>query len=403
MKAEPAVKKRIVGLSLVTAVCLTGDSMLYIALPIYWENVGLTGLWQVGILLSINRLIRIVLGPLLGWLSSRIPRTSNLVIALILSGVITVGYGFAHSFAYWVLLRCLWGIVWMLLRMGAYITIADESTSENRGYLTGMYNGLYRVGSLFGMAAGGLLADTIGFSRVSILLGCLILITTPIAVLKLGKSSFGYQDEKTGYFWAHARKLKEFEVGRLLFTGLLLTMTFEGALCSTLSYVIHSFFTDRVELFSLIVGAATLSGLIQASRWALAPVISPIIGSLIDKSPKVRILTFIAALTIGGLGIGAMLWTRNVVLWSCAGLLVLLMATLLTVILDSWAAEKAADDSKYFMMTVYTISVDVGAAIGPVVGYLFHSPVVLFRFLLGVLFILVVIWTFSAQWRSIRT
>ena len=47
---------RIVGI--VTALTLFGDSMLYIVLPVYWKEAGLDALWQVGVLLSVNRLVR---------------------------------------------------------------------------------------------------------------------------------------------------------------------------------------------------------------------------------------------------------------------------------------------------------------------------------------------------------
>lgn len=49
--------------ALVTALSLLGDSMLYIALPLYWDQVGLESLWQVGVLLSINRFVRLPIAP----------------------------------------------------------------------------------------------------------------------------------------------------------------------------------------------------------------------------------------------------------------------------------------------------------------------------------------------------
>jgi len=47
----------IVVIALLTAVCLIGDSMLYVVLPTHWKEVGLFSLWEVGILLSVNRLV----------------------------------------------------------------------------------------------------------------------------------------------------------------------------------------------------------------------------------------------------------------------------------------------------------------------------------------------------------
>jgi hypothetical protein len=62
-------KKPVVVIALITAVCLLGDTMLYIVLPVYWQSFGLTSLF--GILLSINRIIRLPLNPIIGWLYPR--------------------------------------------------------------------------------------------------------------------------------------------------------------------------------------------------------------------------------------------------------------------------------------------------------------------------------------------
>ncbi|WP_152548991.1 hypothetical protein [Geomicrobium sp. JCM 19037] len=56
---------RVIQVALITAIALFGDAMLFIVLPLYYSQFGLTALWQIGLLLSINRLIRL---PLNHWL-----------------------------------------------------------------------------------------------------------------------------------------------------------------------------------------------------------------------------------------------------------------------------------------------------------------------------------------------
>ena len=60
IKYDPQMKPIIV-LALLTAACLVGDSMLYIVMPTHWQEFGLNSLWEVGILLSANRLVRLPL------------------------------------------------------------------------------------------------------------------------------------------------------------------------------------------------------------------------------------------------------------------------------------------------------------------------------------------------------
>ena len=59
-------KAYVIVVSLITAACLFGDSMLYIVLPVHYQDAGLSSLWEVGIILSMNRLIRLPLNPLVG-------------------------------------------------------------------------------------------------------------------------------------------------------------------------------------------------------------------------------------------------------------------------------------------------------------------------------------------------
>lgn len=40
-------KQPVVIVALVIALCFAADSMLYIALPIYWKDAGLDSLWEV--------------------------------------------------------------------------------------------------------------------------------------------------------------------------------------------------------------------------------------------------------------------------------------------------------------------------------------------------------------------
>lgn len=81
-------------LAFITA-SLLGDSMLYIALPIHWKDVGLLSLVEVGILLSANRFIRLPLNPVISWLYSKMSIRTGLIVALLIAGSTTILYGWA--------------------------------------------------------------------------------------------------------------------------------------------------------------------------------------------------------------------------------------------------------------------------------------------------------------------
>ena len=75
--------RAVVAIALITAACLIGDSMLYIALPTHWETAGLDSLWEVGILLSINRFVRLPLTPAIAWAYARIGVRTGVLAAVL--------------------------------------------------------------------------------------------------------------------------------------------------------------------------------------------------------------------------------------------------------------------------------------------------------------------------------
>ena len=158
----------VVAIALITAACLIGDSMLYIALPTHWETAGLGSLWEVGILLSINRFVRLPLTPAIAWAYARIGVRTGVLAAVALTGLLTLGYGMVNHFAGWLALRCLWGVAWTLLRMGAYLMILDCTDEACSGAVFGRYNGLFRLGSLVGMLTGGIIADLWGITAAAV-------------------------------------------------------------------------------------------------------------------------------------------------------------------------------------------------------------------------------------------
>ncbi|MGW9129087.1 MFS transporter, partial [Paenibacillus chitinolyticus] len=171
---EVSGKTQVIAVALVTALCMLGDSMLYVVLPIYWKEAGLSSLWEVGVLLSVNRLVRVPLGPLVGKWYERTGGRTGLFLAVGLAFVTTFAYGF-QGFWLWLIARCLWGVAWTFLRLGAYSLIVTVAEEHNRGQFMGLYNGLYRLGSLGGMLGGALLASVYGMFFAAVVLATLSL------------------------------------------------------------------------------------------------------------------------------------------------------------------------------------------------------------------------------------
>ncbi len=151
------------------ALALAGDLTLYAVLPAYAAGLGI-GLASLGLLLSANRLIRLVSNPLVGMLSGRV-RRRGLVLAGLTTGMLsTLLYVLAHGFWVFLLGRVLWGISWSLLYIGIYCMILDVTEPEERGWGSGMLQTFYFAGLAINPLIGGFLSARFGF--VNALLVC---------------------------------------------------------------------------------------------------------------------------------------------------------------------------------------------------------------------------------------
>lgn len=93
-------EKSILFVAAITAICLLGDTMLYIVLPVYWQDVGLRSLWEVGVVLSVNRFVRLPLNPFVGWLYHRMTLQVGLILAIILAFLQRQVMDFLKDFTY---------------------------------------------------------------------------------------------------------------------------------------------------------------------------------------------------------------------------------------------------------------------------------------------------------------
>ena len=333
---DAAARRLARSMAVVSAFCLTGDTMLYIALPLFWQECGLTALWQVGVLLAVNRLVRLPLNPLVRLLYTRIDQRTGMALAVVLAASTTLLYGVAQSFALWLLLRCLWGLAWTLLRLGSLFALMAASRKDNRGYLMGSYNGLVRLGSLLGMIGGGLLADLLGFSTVALLSGL---------------------------------HLRHPDMRRAFITGLLVALVFQGIYAATLSRMVALHVGELALAGGLVIGCATLAGTLQALRWLWEPWLAPWFGRLSD-GPRGRGPVLCACLGSGACALALVALYLPAPLWLPLLLCSQLCATGLATLSDAAASDTAERHGHpTHTLASYAFIVDCGAAAGPVLAY----------------------------------
>jgi MFS family permease len=120
----------VVAVSLAVAGTLPGDSLLYAVLPIVWSELGLE-LWMVGVLLSANRLVRLVTNPIAGWCVERTGMRGPFLVAIFASVGTTVAYPLAEAVGLaWVYRG---GAVFLLLAGSAALSILLRGRATSGG------------------------------------------------------------------------------------------------------------------------------------------------------------------------------------------------------------------------------------------------------------------------------
>ena len=363
-------KRHIVIFAAITALCLLGDSMLYIVLPVHYQEMGVSSLWEVGVILAVNRIVRLPLNPCIGWFYSHVSERTGIFIAVALAIATTFSYGFLPNLVFWILARCVWGVAWTLLRLGSLFCILRLSGPENRGHYTGLYNGLYRLGSLAGMLVGGILADLAGIAVTVTVLGTATAMALFLAFFFIpgGKEQQEKYTGNTSILAGFAVMARNRNALWLMASGCLMALVFQGVVASTLSRLIFEHTNGGLTLFGSLIGASILGGFFQALRWGWEPWLAPLTGRLSDQRfgrPRMLMCSF----ALGAVSFAALASPLPLPLWFSCILLMQLTATMLTTLNDAAAADAASIAGERMLLMLYALCVDVGAALGPLVAY----------------------------------
>lgn len=360
--------------SLVVALSLLGDSMLYAVLPVQYELFGLP-VGAVGLLLSVNRYVRLVSNTLAGRLYERAGVRLPFLGAVALGAGTTAVYGLAPGLPLFVAVRMLWGTSWSLLRLGGQLTVLRYSGAARLGSGMGAYQGISRLGSLAGMLVGGLLADTIGARVALLLFGAASALGLPLAM------TVALHDVHVRVPVAPTRRVPLWHAWRVLLCGehhaarqvavvhvtAMWTALAAGLLGSSLGLLFRMRFGMQVEVLGLGMGIATFTGAALAARWISDLALGPVFGILIDRLGTRVVAAGLTAAAAAGPVLLAATTELHTILAGVA--LAHAGGTGLAVVLDAGAGRLALSGERARAMSRYATWWDLGSATGPALGY----------------------------------
>lgn len=359
------------GLAIAYSLALLGDQMLYVFLPSHPAAAGITTA-SLGLVLSANRIVRLAANSLAGLLSDRLGRRRPYLLGMVLAVVSTAGYLFSDSLWPLLLSRVLWGIAFSLLAVGGVAIMLDHSTDADRGRIVGTYQSLLQLGTLLGLVLSGFLTDLLGYRGT-------LVIYVPLAALGLGVAIWILRDGGL----AHARPARS-ETGtpvgtlaalrrldpRLLAPAYVCFATHfagSGVVMATLGIYLKSLAAEP-GAGKWLLPVASLTGILLAVRRLAGMVTAPIAGYLMDRFGDRRIVAAAGVLFI---------LAGFVVLVAGRGVELVIVGVVLLAVGEGfsqpavvvWTGDGTPSYLRGVVMGGLSTAGDLGAALGPLVGY----------------------------------
>jgi MFS family permease len=321
-----------------------GDALIYVVLPLYPASFGVD-ITTVGVLLAVNRVVRI-LGY--GWvapLSRRFGANALTAGACAMGALSTLAYGLVSGLVPLLIARLAWG--------GAYgvINLTNMAYAYGDGKNPGKRMGINRAVSLFGpvfaLGAGGWLVTQVGPLQVFIIYGLIGLLAVPLA-LRLPVTADAREREP-------APAEHRWRPNPLNILFFVIALGADGVFTATLSTLL----AEVVSVSQALIGA----GLLLALQRLISLLLSFCSGPLIDRFSPRTLLVPASIVVAAGL---ATIAAGHIY----AGATILILSRPLLAVVGPILAAQRAPNDRINAMAAYATWSDTGLALGPLIGTL---------------------------------
>lgn len=287
---------------------------------------------------------------------------------VLILGLVIISIGMFCSFISWnaymyIGSRAIYGLGYGAIIVGLQLFVIDTTSLENRGkgmanFIAGLYSGI-----LCGCAAGGLIADKIGQREVFLISSLMFIITLFILInIIKHRQSAQHNNEKVTENKLQFAKVISFIKNKEVASFLLLQVI----PCSTITIGFFNFFLP-VFINQNGLGASVV-GQINFVYTALIIALSPVFGSLIDKSNR-KYLYLIAGITLASL-VPLLFSINNAIIAATLGMSILGLSMAINesgqpaIITTYKASDIIGNDSA---VMVLDIILRIGQVIGPLI------------------------------------
>lgn len=358
---DPA--KVLLPLGLGTALSLMGDAAMYTVLPTHTADAGIK-LAAVGIILSANRIIRLFLNTPAGHAYDRFPRRKLFIPALFIGALSTAIYAATKGF--WPLLagRLIWGLAWSGIWVGGATIILDVTTDRDRGRWTGLYQTWFFLGTAIGAFLGGWLTDLVGYSATMWIGAAITTLGAIAALIKLPETRairdqpIPISDPGTLNKWRPGGEL----LGVVSLNGIN-RFILAGVLSATLALLVN----DHLNTNNIVIGVATITGILLGLRTIFSMFAAPFAGTLSDRFGN-RWGVTIVGLLLGALGMVLLVHGEPAIIIIGIGFTAIAGGSVQALVTTRTGDLADLSERGKAIGLLHTVG-DFGSALGPVIAY----------------------------------
>ncbi len=355
-RAAPALST-----ALVVSASLLGDTLLYTILPVTAASLGISRP-MVGVILSLNRWVRLLTNPLAARLYERFPAGALILTAIVLTAVSTAMYALPAALAVFLLGRLLWGFCYSLLRLGSFLAALEDAASH-AGRRIGNTRAIWGFGYFAGAVLAPFAVESFGWTGACLIAAALTLAAGIGPAYLASKWRRRIRVPEEGHVPA---SVWEPRLLALFVTATVQLGLYAGILVAAGGFRVDELFHDGAPIFASVVPATFVAAAFLLTQRIAQVAWTPIAGRWSDRSANGAfvISTVLSLASVALLGLLHLDPILFVVIGGCA----FVNGLTATIAVELAVSRRSRDHDRPRILAALHTWQDAGAASGALLG-----------------------------------
>jgi len=234
----------------------------------------------VGVILSLNRWVRLLTNPLAAHLYERFPAGTLVVVAIVLGALSTAMYALPAALAVFLLGRLLWGFCYSLLRLGSFLAALEDAASH-AGRRIGNTRAVWGIGYFAGAVFAPFAIENVGWTGACLIAAALTLLAGIGPAYLAGSWRRRIRVPEEGHIPA---SVWEQRLLLLFVTATVQLGLYAGILVAAGGFRVDELFHDGAPIFAFVVPAAFVAAAFALTQRVAQVFWTPIAGRWSDRS-----------------------------------------------------------------------------------------------------------------------